>query len=64
MKADLFSDLGQRLLSAPEFANRIQAFIGSLVSDEYDMEGTAETATNFDAFFIRESDGRKKQSVN
>lgn len=33
-------------------ANRIQAYIGTLISDEYDLEGTAETATDFDAFFI------------
>jgi hypothetical protein len=36
----------------PDGANRIQAYIGTLISDEYDLEGTAETTTDFDAFFL------------
>jgi len=36
----------------PSGANRIQAYIGSLISDEYDLEGTAEVSTDFDAFFL------------
>ena len=35
-----------------EGASRMQAYIGSLISDEYDLEGTAEKVTDFDAFFV------------
>lgn len=30
----------------------LQAYIGTLISDEYDMEGTAQTATEFSDFFV------------
>ena len=33
-------------------ANRMQAYIGSLISDEYDLEGTATKSKDFDAFFM------------
>lgn len=39
----------------PSGANRIQAYIGGLISDEYDLEGTAESSTDFDAFFLNTS---------
>jgi hypothetical protein len=39
----------------PEGAVRLQAFIGSLISDEFDLEGSAEQ-TDFDAFFIEDSE--------
>ncbi len=48
----------------PSGANRIQAFIGSLVADEYDLEGTADSAADFDAFFIDDQDALIRQSVN
>jgi len=32
--------------------DRLQAFIGGLVSDEYDLEGTAGRVPQFDDFFI------------
>ena len=31
----------------------MQAFVGGLISDEYDMEGTAETTEEFNDFFLR-----------
>ncbi len=37
-------------------ANRMQAYIGSLISDEYDLEGTATKATDFEAFFMQPHD--------
>lgn len=48
----------------PEGANRMQAYIGSLISDEYDLEGTAKDAPEFDAFFVDESDAIVRASVN
>ena len=47
-----------------EGANRMQAFIGTMISDEYDLEGTAQDNTEFDAFFLDESDAVVRQSVN
>ena len=34
---------------------QLQAYIGSLVSDEYDMEGTANKVGDFQDFFVRPS---------
>lgn len=48
----------------PEGANRMQAFIGSLISDEYDLEGTAKESADFDAFFVQEGDLGIRQSLN
>ncbi len=45
----------------PDGANRIQAFIGSLISDEYDLEGTADSGADFDAFFV---DDRSSDQVD
>ena len=39
--------------STAEGARTMQAYIGSLISDEYDMEGTAETVTEFADFFVQ-----------
>ena len=47
-----------------EGANRVQAYIGSLIADEFDLEGTATDAPDFDAFFLDESDAVVRQSVN
>ena len=48
----------------PEGANRMQAYIGSLISDEFDLEGTAKDSPEFDAFFLPDSDAIVRQSVN
>jgi hypothetical protein len=46
-------------------ANRqLQAYIGTLISDEYDMEGTADKLTDFADFFIPGSEGVPPLSVN
>ncbi len=45
-------------------ANRLQAFIGTLISDEYDLEGTADDAAEFDAFFVNPDDHLPPQSRN
>ncbi len=38
--------------STPEASPQLQAYIGTLVSDEYDMEGTAEKIVDFQDFFV------------
>ena len=48
----------------PEGENRIQAFTGTLVADEYDLERTAETAGDFDAFFVDDQCCVGRQSIN
>jgi hypothetical protein len=35
-----------------------------LISDEYDLEGTAESTSDFDAFFIGSKDGLARPSVD
>lgn len=46
-------------------ANRqLQAYIGTLISDEYDMEGTADKLTDFADFFIPGGEGVPPLSVN
>lgn len=42
----------------------LQAFIGTLISDEYDMEGTAETVTDFADFFVQDSEPGPSASMN
>ena len=38
---------------ATGFGSRVlQAYIGALISDEFDMEDTADEATDFNDFFI------------
>lgn len=49
--------------AVPEGAQRLQAFIGSLISDEYDLEGTADTAAEFDAFFVEGSQAAGAQNM-
>lgn len=50
--------------SHTEGGNRIQAFLGGLVSEEYDLEGTANSGADFDAFFLPEKDVVVRQSRN
>jgi len=50
--------------STAEGARTMQAYIGSLISDEYDMEGTAETATEFADFFVQSQTAGPRVSVN
>jgi hypothetical protein len=38
--------------ATPAGSRELQAFIGSLISDEFDMEGTAETVVDFADFFL------------
>ncbi len=42
----------------------MQAYIGSLISDEYDLEGTAETATQLSDFFVSPSESHPEPSRN
>ncbi|MCO6454022.1 MAG: DUF932 domain-containing protein [Pirellulaceae bacterium] len=42
----------------------IQAWIGSLISDEYDLEGTAEAAPEFADFFVSSDGGGPRASLN
>ncbi len=37
----------------PENSTALQAYIGRLISEEYDMEGTAEKVPDFQDFFVR-----------
>jgi hypothetical protein len=49
---------------ASSHANRrLQAYIGGLISDEYDLEGTADAA-EFDAFFVPANDALPNESLN
>ena len=48
--------------ASPEAGRRLQAFIGSMISDEYDMEGTAQSVTDFADFFVQ--DGVAGASLN
>ena len=45
-------------------SHTLQAFIGSLISDEYDLEGTAETAPDFADFFVAADDAGPRPSLN
>jgi len=40
--------------ASPPARRRLQGFIGSLISDEYDMEGTAQSITDFAEFFVQD----------
>ena len=42
----------------------LQAYIGTLLSDEYDMEGTAERLTDFNDFFVASSPEQPRMSIN
>jgi hypothetical protein len=50
--------------ATPGGSRAMQAYIGSLISDEYDMEGTAEAVGDFNDFFIDSSTPGPRQSVN
>ena len=50
--------------STAEGARAMQAYIGSLISDEFDMEGTAETVTDFADFFVQSHIAGPRASVN
>lgn len=39
----------------PQARRTLQGFLGNIISDEYDMEGTAESVTDFADFFAQES---------
>lgn len=39
----------------PQGRRALQAFIGTMISDEYDMEGTAQSVTDFADFFVQDS---------
>jgi hypothetical protein len=49
------SEEGRRLM---------QGYIGNLISDEFDMEGTAETVTEFQDFFMPTDDAGPRPSMN
>jgi len=48
----------------PDGANRVQAFIGSVIADEYDLEGTAKDSPEFDAFFLDDFQGSAVQKTD
>jgi hypothetical protein len=48
----------------PMGQRNLQAFIGSLISDEYDMEGTAEKVEDFKDFFVASDQGHSPLSLN
>lgn len=50
--------------ATPEGARVLQAYVGNLISDEYDMEGTAEKVTDFQDFFVAAPPGHTPCSVN
>jgi len=50
--------------SKPGEDRTMQAYIGTLLSDEFDMEGTAQCADEFSDFFLEGSDGAPRPSKN
>lgn len=48
----------------PAASRALQAQLGGLVADEYDMEGTAQTVKEFNDFFLRREDGTLPVSPN
>ncbi len=42
----------------PEGARRMQAWVGTLLSNEYDMEGTADNFGDFRDFFVQDGEAR------
>jgi hypothetical protein len=50
--------------STAEGARAMQAYMGSLTSDEFDMEGTAETVTEFADFFVQSKSAGPRVSRN
>ena len=47
-----------------EASRVLQAYIGTLVSDEYDMEGTAQQSTDFSDFFVSRQGAAPALSIN
>ncbi|MFW6169072.1 MAG: DUF932 domain-containing protein [Planctomycetota bacterium] len=39
----------------PQARRSLQGFLGNMISDEYDMEGTAESVTDFADFFVQDA---------
>ncbi len=50
--------------ASPLGARMLQAYMGTLISDEFDMEGTAETVTEFSDFFLQADEGGPDPSRN
>lgn len=50
--------------ASPSGNRSLQAFIGSLISDEYDLEGTAEASPDFADFFVATEDAAPRSSLN
>jgi hypothetical protein len=48
----------------PWTSRALQAHIGQMVSDEYDMEGTAQKMQEFNDFLIAPNDAGPRPSVN
>ncbi len=48
--------------ATPDGNKTMQAFVGGIISDEYDMEGTAETTQQFSDFFVKAKDTKTDQS--
>ena len=47
--------------ATPLAGRHLQAYIGSLISDEFDMEGTAQTDDGLYRFLREGSDGRSER---
>jgi hypothetical protein len=50
--------------STTEGGRSMQAFIGSMISDEFDMEGTAATVTDFADFLVADGSVGSPVSLN
>lgn len=50
--------------AGPAGARALQAYIGGLISEEYDLEGTAENVGDFADFFVTSPEGTPRPSVN
>ncbi|QGJ71279.1 DUF932 domain-containing protein [Planctomycetales bacterium 10988] len=50
--------------ATPSGNQSLQSFIGQLIADEYDMEGTAEKASEFEDFFLTGDEGQLPLSRN
>jgi hypothetical protein len=48
----------------PAGSRALQAYIGGFISEEYDLEGTAENVTEFADFFATSPEGNVRPSVN
>jgi len=50
--------------SKPAAATSLQAFIGTMISDEFDMEGTAAAGSEFADLFVTSDQGRVDPTLN